>query len=331
MRSAAAMTEAANRFLSSLSAPQRAKAAIAFDDEERFDWGFTPRSRRGIPLKDLEPEQRRLARELLQSGLGPAGYRKASDVIELEGVLRGIEGSFRDPGLYYFSIFGTPGPDSLWGWRVEGHHLSLNYTVGRGIGISHTPSFFGANPATVRSGPLAGKRALAGEEDLARALLRSLDPGQRAKAIFRGAAPSDIVTGAAERVQPLAPAGIAAAALTASQADALRKLLDEYLSRMPDDVAALRLEKMRAAGIEKIFFAWAGGAEPGQPHYYRLQGPTFLIEYDDTQNDANHIHTVLRDFEGDFGRDLLREHYAMDHRGSDSRPRARDSESPATR
>ena len=309
MRSASAMAGSAGRFLAALSPAQRAKAMIPFDDSERLDWGFTPRSRRGIPLKELGADQRRLAEELMRSGLSASGYRKAADVMALESVLREIQGAFRDPELYYFSVFGAPAADSLWGWRVEGHHLSLNYTVSGGIGISHTPSFFGANPANVRRGPLAGKRALAGEEDLARSLLRSLDAGQRAKTIFRNVAPSEIVTGTAARVDPLAPAGIAARDLTAPQQAALRRLIEEYLTRMPDDVAADRKAKLEAAGFEKIFFAWAGGGEPGQPHYYRLQGPTFLIEYDDTQDDANHIHTVWRDFEGDFGRDLLREHY----------------------
>jgi hypothetical protein len=312
-QSARAMANSANRFLSALSAAERGKASISFDDSERFDWGFTPRRRRGIPLKELSPEARRLAHELLRSGLSASGYRKATDVIALEGVLREIEGPYRDPDLYFFSIFGTPAPGAPWGWRVEGHHLSLNYTVADGLAVSHTPSFFGANPATVREGPLAGKRALAGEEDLARTLVFSLDARQRAQAVFRNAAPSDIVTGTAERVDPLAPAGIAAAELDAQQNESLRRLLDEYLSRMPADVADDRLEKMRAAGLEKIFFAWAGGFQAGQPHYYRLQGPTFLIEYDDTQNGANHIHTVWRDFAGDFGRDLLREHYRAAH------------------
>jgi hypothetical protein len=308
------MADSANRFLSALSSAERAKAMISFDDSERFDWGFTPRRRRGIPLKELLPEARRLAQELLRSGLSASGYRKATDVIALEGVLREIEGAYRDPELYYFSVFGTPAPGAAWGWRVEGHHLSLNYTIAGGIAVSHTPSFFGANPATVRDGPLVGKRALAGEEDLARALVLSLEERQRARAVFRDAAPSDIVTGTAEKVDPLSPAGIAAADLTPAQNEALRRLLDEYLSRMPEDVAADRFERMRAAGLEKIFFAWAGGLQAGQPHYYRLQGPTFLIEYDDTQNGANHIHTVWRDFAGDFGRDLLREHYRSAHR-----------------
>ncbi len=307
------MANAANRFLSALPPGRRARAMIPFEDAERFDWGFTPRSRRGIPLKELGPDERRLAQELLRVGLGTAGYRKAADVIALEGVLREIEGPYRDPDLYYFSVFGTPAAGSVWGWRVEGHHLSLNYTVADGLGVSTTPSFFGANPATVRRGALSGKRALAGEEDLARELLRSLDQQERGRAVLRGTAPAEIVTGTAAKVDPLSPAGLPAGSLRPAPRRTLERLLDEYLSRMPEDIAADRLEKIRAAGIERVCFAWAGGSEPGQPHYYRIQGPTFLVEYDNTQDDANHIHTVWRDFAGDFGRDLLREHVARSH------------------
>ncbi len=315
-RSAEAMVDDANRFLAALAPAQRSRALIPFDDSERFDWGFTPRSRRGIPFKDLDAAQSRLARELLRAGLSASGFRKAEDIIALETVLRELEGSsYRDPELYFFSLFGAPSDRAPWGWRVEGHHLSLNYTLAGGA-VSFAPSFFGADPAEVRRGPLAGKRALAGEEDLARQLVRSLDPAQRRRSIFAGSAPRDIVTGTAARVDPLSPAGLPAAEMTPAQAEGLRRLLGEHLSRMPEDLAAERLGRLRAAGFEKIAFAWAGGIEPGQGHYYRVQGPTFLIEYDNTQDDANHIHTVWRDFEGDFGRDLLREHVRSARHGN---------------
>jgi hypothetical protein len=317
LRSADAMADGANRFLAALTPEQRTRTLFSIDDKERFHWGFTPRSRRGIPIKDLRPNQRRLAHDFLRSGLSQAGYRKASDVIRLESVLRELEGPFRDSELYFFSVFGKPSEGSAWGWRVEGHHLSLNFTVGAGSEVATAPSFFGANPATVEGGALAGLRALAGEEDRARELLLSLDEKQRARALFTRTAPADILTGDAEKVDPQAPAGIPARDLAPQQRERLQKLLDEYLGRMPADVAAERLERLRSEGLEKIFFAWAGGAAPAQPHYYRLQGPTFLVEYDNTQNRANHIHTVWRDFEGDFGRDLLREHYrAAAHAGS---------------
>jgi hypothetical protein len=253
---------------------------------------------------------------LVRSGLSAAGYRRAEDVIRLEGVLREIQGSFRDPALYYFSVFGEPSLERPWGWRLEGHHLSLNYTVVDGSGVAHTPSFFGANPATVRSGPLTGLRALGPEEDLARELLKSLDPAQRKRAILADRAPADIVTGDEKRVDPLAPAGIRAAELTEAQRAILVRLLDEYLARMPEDVAAARRAAIVRDGIPDVAFAWAGGVEPGQGHYYRIQGASFVVEYDNTQNGANHVHTVWRDFHGDFGRDLLREHYAAVRHGS---------------
>ena len=314
LRSAATMAEAATRFLDSLPPAQRQRAVFRFDDGEREDWGFVPRSRKGVPLGELDARSRELAMALVRSGLSEAGYRRAQDVIRLEGVLREIQGSFRDPALYYFSVFGEPAdsPSSKWGWRLEGHHLSLNYTVVDGAGVAHTPSFLGANPATVRTGPLSGLRALGPEEDLARELVRSLDPARRKRAIFASTAPSEIVTGDDRRVDPLAPAGIPARELTAPQRAVLVRLLDEYLARMPEDVAALRRASIVRDGVPDVAFAWAGGVEPGQPHYYRIQGPSFVVEYDDTQNGANHIHTVYRDLERDFGGDALAAHYRSD-------------------
>jgi hypothetical protein len=309
-RSAGPMAVAAQEFLDSLEPVQRQKAVFGLDDEERFNFHFVPRARNGVPLKELNEQQRALAHEFLKTGLSQKGYLKATTIIDLEIVLREIEQSARrDPELYYFSIFGTPGAERPWGWRVEGHHLSLNFTVADGRMVQVTPQFMGANPAEVRSGPTRGLRALGAEEDLARALLQSLDDSQRRTVIFEHTAPDDIITGNARQVEPLAPAGIAAGALRPEQAEKLRQLVHEYLSRMPEDIAADRLETLHAAGWEKIHFAWAGGVEKGDPHYYRVQGPTFLIEYDNVQNEANHIHTVWRDFQGDFGRDLLREHY----------------------
>ena len=316
LRSAAAMAQAATRLLESLPAAQRARAAIPFDDAEREDWGYVPRSRKGVPLGELAPRSRELAMSLVRSGLSEAGYRKAQDVVRLEGVLREVQGAFRDPALYYFSIFGEPAGSAPWGWRLEGHHLSLNYTVVDGDGVAHSPSFFGANPATVRSGALTGLRALGPEEDLARELVRSFDPAQRKRAIFADRAPSEIVTGDDRRVDPIAPAGIPAREMSETQRATLGRLLDEYLARMPEDVAAVRRAAIFSDGIPDVSFAWAGGLEPGQGHYYRIQGPSFVVEYDNTQNGANHVHTVWRDFHGDFGRDLLKEHYAADHRNA---------------
>jgi hypothetical protein len=214
----------------------------------------------------------------------------------------------RDPERYFFSIFGTPSTLNAWGWRVEGHHVSLHFTVVNGSLVAGAPTFFGANPAEVRDGPKKGTRVLGSEEDAARALIESLDGSQREKAIITAIAPNDIVTMAKVKIDPLSPVGIQSSALTGSQRVLLRKLIDVYAGFMADDIAADRLARIEKAGWDKVGFAWAGPLERGQKHYYRVQGPTFLIEYDNTQNDANHIHSVWRDFNGDFGEDLLREH-----------------------
>ncbi|HEU0179804.1 MAG TPA: TonB family protein [Blastocatellia bacterium] len=320
MRSAAAMADAANKFLASLTPEQKAKASFEFGDEQRFDWHFIPRDRKGLPLKDLDEKQRGLAMEFMKSGLGAAGYQKATTIMSLEPVLAQMEGPSRrfprDPQLYYFSIFGTPSANAPWGWRVEGHHISLNFTVVKGETLSNTPLFFGANPAEVREGERKGLRALAAEEDKGRELVTALDEKQRAVAIFDKTAPGDIITMNKRKVDPLKPDGVAAGQLNKQQKAMLEKLIDEYLSRMPQDIADERSKKLRDAGFDKIYFAWAGGMNKGDPHYYRIQGPTFLVEYDDTQNNANHIHSVWRDFNGDFGEDLLREHYQATPHGT---------------
>jgi TonB family protein len=307
------MAEAANKFLASLTPEQKAKANFEFGDGQRFDWHFIPRDRKGLPLKDLDENQRKLAMGFMKTGLGSAGYQKATTIMSLEPVLAQLEGPSRrfprDPELYYFSIFGIPSAKSPWGWRVEGHHISLNFTVVKGETVSNTPLFFGANPAEVREGERKGLRALAAEEDKGRELIQALDEKQRAVAVFDKTAPGDIITMNKRKADPLKPEGVAAGQLNKQQKALLEKLLNEYLSRMPQDIADERSKKLRDAGFDKIYFAWAGGMNKGDPHYYRIQGPTFLVEYDDTQNNANHIHSVWRDFNGDFGEDLLREHY----------------------
>ncbi|MBK9711311.1 MAG: DUF3500 domain-containing protein [Kouleothrix sp.] len=309
-RSAALMASAANRFLAALTPKQRAACTFGFEDEQRFDWHFLPRSRKGLPLKELDARQRQLAHDLLKTGLSQRGYLKATNVIALEAVLRALSGQAeRDPELYYFTIFGIPSPNDPWGWRVEGHHLSLNYTVVNGKMVATTPAFFGADPAEVGRGPRQGLRVLGAEEDIARELLLSLDQQQRAVAIFDSEAPPDILTVATKTTDPLAPVGIQAGQLRQGQVSLLLRLLEEYAASMPASLAAERLEQVRRAGLEQVCFGWAGGIERGEGHYYRVQGPTFLIEYDNTQDNANHIHTVWRDFNGDFGIDLLREHY----------------------
>jgi hypothetical protein len=236
--------------------------------------------------------------------------------MSLEDILKELEqgkGPTRDPELYFVSIFGTPGAADVWGWRVEGHHLSLNFTVAEGQHISVTPSFFGSNPGEVRAGPRQGLRVLAAEEDLARQLVQSMSEEQRQVAIYTNAAPSDVITGADRKAHLLSPAGLSASKMSFSQVDLLRTLIKEYVFRYRPELAERDLKKIESAGLEKLFFAWAGATEVGQGHYYRIQGPSFLMEYDNTQNNANHIHAVWRDLESDFGEDLLRKHYDQDH------------------
>ena len=324
-RSSASMATAATKFLGALTAEQRQQAAFPFEGEERLRWHFVPSEtypRKGLTIKDMNDAQRKAAHDLLKTGLSQRGYLTAKSIMDLETVLGAIEAAsraaaaqpprnaplVRDPERYYFSVFGTPSAKDTWGWRVEGHHVSLHFTVVKGTMVAASPSFFGVNPAEVRQGPEKGKRILGAEEDAARALLESLDAAQRQKAIVNATAPNDMLTMANVDIKPLEPIGITVDALKPNQRDLLMKLIDVYTGFMATDLAAERLARLKKAGVDKIGFAWAGEVEKGKKHYYRLQGPTFLVEYDNTQNDANHIHSVWRDFNGDFGRDLLREH-----------------------
>jgi hypothetical protein len=312
------MAAAAEVFLASLTAVQRQKARFDFTDRERLNWHYIPRSREGLPLKKMDDKQRRLARLLLEAGLSDRGYWKATTIMALEKVLGEIENwgwHARDPEKYYIAIFGRPSATGTWAWRVEGHHLSLNITVVEGRLMADAPRFLGANPAEVHHGDMAGIRVLQKEEDLARVLVRSLDEGQRAQAVFNSRAYREIVTGNSAAVDPLVPEGIPATNLRPSQQADLYELIEIYAAVMPDEIARQRMARVEKAPAEKLFFGWAGSLNPGEPHYYRIQGPDFLIEYDNVQNEANHIHTVWRDFDGDFGRDLLREHYRDAHGG----------------
>jgi hypothetical protein len=313
-RSISAMSQAATRFLAELTPEQRQQATFPMNADERLRWHFIPNEmfpRNGLNFRTMTEAQRARAHDLLKSGLSQRGYVTASSIIQLENVLRAIETGgkmARDPLDYQFTIFGTPGAKDAWGWRVEGHHLSLHFAIVDGTAVASSPTFTGSNPAEVRDGPEKGKRVLAPLEDLGRALVTGLDAGQRAKAVLDATAPGDIVTMNKNDITALSPEGLTAAAMTAEQRTALLRLIDAYTSVVADDLAAERMAKLKAAGLEKITFAWAGPTEKGAKHYYRVQGPTFLIEYDNTQNDGNHIHAVWRDFQGDFGRDLLREH-----------------------
>ena len=307
----ARMRAAAEALVGSVDARQRARLVLPWNDEKRTDWHYTPRSRPGIPLADFDAAQRESLHRLLRTALSAAGHQRVVNIIELELVLRELEtfGLLRDPGKYSVVFFGQPDARNPWGWRFEGHHLSLSFTL-RGDAVATTPSFFGANPAEVRKGPKRGLRVLAPEEDEARKLLASLDPKLRAAAVIDTRTYGDIVTRASDRVSPLENKGIEARALGAEQKVQLRKVIEAYADSFEPALRAARLARA-AEGFDAIRFAWAGSTERGKPHYYRIQGPKFLIEYDASQDEGNHVHTVWRDFDGDFGRDLLREHHAL--------------------
>jgi len=303
------MAKAANAFLAALDSAKRAKAGLPFNSEERLNWDFVPRERQGLPIKQMSSEERRAALTLLRSGLSAKGFTKVDRILHLEEVLFAIKGNpIRDPELYYFTVFGEPSERGAWGLRYEGHHVSLNWTVVDGRLVASTPQFLGANPAEVRDGPRKGTRALAAEEELGRALVKSLSADQRAEAVLSKDAPEDILTGNSREAAIQEDNGTSYGKLTPEQQGLLLSLIQEYASVQPLVVAQARLARVKV-DLPNIKFAWMGGLEKGQGHYYRIQGSNFLIEYDNTQNDANHIHCVWREFKGDWGRDLLAEHY----------------------
>lgn len=304
--------EAIVAWLKSLDSGQKGKAQHAFESEERFNWHFIPRERQGLSYKSMTPAQREAALDILRAATSDRGYRKIETIRSLEEVLKEIEkgsGPVRDPENYYFSVFGTPADKGVWGWRYEGHHISLQWTIIDGKVISSTPQMLGSNPAEVRQGPRSGTRALAAEEDLAYALLETLSDDQRQAAVLSETAPPDILTAASRKAAIQQDLGLSYAAMTPSQRSVLAELIREHASVQREDVAKKRWQALSKAGMETIKFAWMGSLKRGGPHYYRIQGKTFLIELDNTQNNANHIHAVWRDFEGDFGVDLLEQHY----------------------
>jgi hypothetical protein len=309
---AATMLDAARTFLATLDPAQKSKAVLPFNSEERFHWFYTPVPRMGIPLKALNASQQQAVLALLRAGLSEKGYTKAEMIRRLEEVLRELQqgrGPTRDPELYFFTFFGEPTAKGSWGWRYEGHHCSQNWTIVNGKSIGSSPQFFGANPAEVRDGPMKGTRVLSAEEDLGRSLVKSLSTAQRAEAVLSASAPDDIVTTNQRKAGIQEDKGVAYSKLSKDQQGTLLTLIEEYLGAQPRAQARQRLDKIRQAGFDQIKFAWMGGLERGEGHYYRVQGSTFLIEYDNTQSNANHIHCVWRDFNGDWGEDLLAEHY----------------------
>ena len=309
---ARAMRSAATELLAATPAADQARVAFSFDDGLRSDWHYTPRRRAGLAIKDMNVAQRSAARALLQAPLSSRGLAQVDDVMALEAVLRVLEAgsSLRVPQNYAVAIYGTPAGDGAWGWRIEGHHLSLHFTVNADGVVSTLPQFLGANPAVVPvgiDGVRPGSRALGPEEDAARALLASLSPTQRAQAVISPRTYGDLVSRNAAKASALDQAGIGYTALNAEQRVALLALAGQFAAGLKPALAEARLQRVRAGGVEALRFAWVGALDPGQGHYFRIQGPTFLIEYDNSG--GNHVHSVWRDFDGDWGRDVLAEHY----------------------
>lgn len=320
------MREAAAAFLASLDQDQRAKATFEFNVDERLNWHFVPKERKGLPLYAMNPAQQKAAAALLHAGLSAKGIERADHIRQLEDALVITEKEkalvpqwdgrpYRDRERFFFTIFGTPGPDKVWGWRYEGHHISQNWTVVNGAAVASSPQFFGSNPAEVREGPLKGLRTLAAEEDLARTFLASLDADQKTVAIVSPEAPKDIISFNSKEAAAIDDRGVTWAKLSPGQQKLLTSVIEEYAFVQATQIGAERMTRVKK-DLPSIRFAWLGSTEKGGLHYYRIQGAAFLIEYDNTQNGGNHIHSVWRDFKGDFGRDLLAEHYKQDHSGS---------------
>jgi hypothetical protein len=309
------MARSALAFLTALEPGPRATAVFAFGDDERRNWHYVPRGRKGLPFKDMAATARRAAHQLIQASLSSVGYTKAMHIFEVEEVLGQLEdsGSFRDPEKYYVSVFGDPGMQAPWGWRLEGHHLSLNFTLTPGQPAAVTPTFFGANPAEVRSGPKRGLRTLGQEQDLGFALARGVDKSLRARMLIAAQAPSDLVSGPGREDSLKSFAGIALGELAPDARALAQRLIEVYAGNLRSELADGELRRLRESGLERVHFAWAGPLDPARGHYYRLHGPTILIEYDNTQNDANHIHTVWHDPGNAFGADQLRAHYEHGH------------------
>ena len=310
------MLSAMNDFVSSLDQEQQKQLSFEFDDQLRKDWQFIPTERKGLGLKQMKPHQRQLAMALTQSALSHRGFATTMKIMALEQVLHEMENGAakRDPSKYHFFVFGAPAADKTWGWRIEGHHLSISFTVVEGKTVVTTPAFFGANPGTVPStlkgNMMAGVRALGEEEEAGRSLVKQLTVEQKKVAILEGRTPRDVINGPGRTVaEPITPKGISAKQMTEPQQKLLRKLISTYLGKFRAELADADWKKINDAGFDEVHFAWAGKIQPGKPHYYRVQGPTFILEYDNVQNKANHVHAVWRDFKNDFGEDLLKKHY----------------------
>lgn len=318
---AVAATRAANALLETLDANQRKKACFEFKDAERTNWQFVPNLYPGVPLQELGADQKRAVHRLLHAVLSGSGYGKTTAIMRLEDTLRGFaeaagqKAPHRDPGRYSVALFGKPGKDEPWGFRVQGHHVSWNFASADGRVIATTPAFLGANPAEIRQGPHAGLRALPEEEDLAREFLATLTEAQSADVMLSDKAPRDVLWGPGKHRDVLGePRGLAWKSMTERQRELVWRLVRTYVGNLAHDLAVEQMKKIEMAGRDGIRFGWMGSMERGKGHYYRITGGTFAIEYDNTQDGANHVHVAWHDLTNDFGVDLLRQHYERHHR-----------------
>ena len=318
-QAASDMTNAANAFLATLKPDQKAKAIFKLEDNNRTRWHFVPtemHARHGLSFREMQQDQQHMAYALLASVMSVKGLQKSAQIMSLEQILNDAnpEGRFaRDPKWYFLSFFGKPSTEGAWGWRFEGHHLSLSFTVIDGHVASVTPSFWGTNPGTVLTGPRKGLQVLANEENYARALAKSFTKKQKNTGIISEKAPADIITKADRKAKRLEPLGISASKMKKKQITQLWTVIEEYLRNYRPDIADKTLANLEEADLKNIHFGWAGSLKPGEGHYYRIQAPDFLIEYDNTQGGANHVHCVIRDLKNDFGDDLLRQHLENHH------------------
>lgn len=308
------MAGAANALIASLDKGQAGKLRFPFDADQRENWGFVPRERKGLALGDLDDKQLALVRALLKTALSDPGLVKVDTIMALEAFLGEIEKrpDFRNPKAYFTSIFGEPKVGGSWSWRFEGHHLSLNYTIIDGKAVSVTPSFFASNPGEIMiEHKMKGTRPLAAEEDLARALAATLKESGKA-VVYSEKPPADILTAEDRKAKQLDPVGVPASEMTPAQQAALMELIAEFANRHRKELAEADLAKTKA-DLANLRFGWAGGLKRGEPYYYRIQGTTFLVEVANVQNNGNHVHAVWRDSANDFGRDLLGDHVGHDH------------------
>ena len=315
------MAAAAGQWLDSLAPEQRAKATFSYLDGERLFWYYPPLNRHGLPLRDMNPAQRDLAYALMAATLDAATYEKAAAIMQHENILgpleveEGTASWDRNPLLYYWTVFGSPGnaANEPWGWRVEGHHVSLHFSVWGDEVTAVTPFFLGANPAEVPKGPQQGLRILGHREDLAIELMSTLTPEQRAKAVIHDKAPWDIPMYNATRAAVHEGEGLAGAEMNGTQKELLLSLVTEYVNQVRPEVAQERLEAIRQRGVDNFRIVWAGATDRSRDHYYRIHGGSFIVEFDNIQNGANHIHSVWREVENDFAQDVLRDHRLMYH------------------